>query len=178
GEPGFGTLARQWYRPTLEVNGLYGGYQGPGSKTVLPSEAHVKLTCRLVARQRPDDIIEKIRQHLSRRCPAGVVVRLEPGDHGAPAYRVSAENAAVRAASETLTEIFGIAPDVVGTGGTIPIVTAFREILDADTVFFSFSVGDEDIHAPNEFYRPDRFALGPRAWTRLWEKLAACGTLL
>src|SRR5207344_1409463 len=66
GEPGFGTLARQWYRPTVEVNGLYGGYQGPGSKTVLPSEAHAKITCRLVPAQQPDDIVSKVRRHLER----------------------------------------------------------------------------------------------------------------
>jgi len=64
GEPGYGTLARQWYRPTIEVNGLYGGYQGPGSKTVLPSDAHVKITCRLVPRQQPEDVIAKLRAHL------------------------------------------------------------------------------------------------------------------
>jgi acetylornithine deacetylase/succinyl-diaminopimelate desuccinylase-like protein len=71
GERGYGTLARQWYRPTLEVNGLYGGYQGPGGKTVLPSEAHVKITCRLVPNQRPDNVIAKVRQHLERHCPPG-----------------------------------------------------------------------------------------------------------
>jgi acetylornithine deacetylase/succinyl-diaminopimelate desuccinylase-like protein len=173
GEPGFATLARQWYRPTLEVNGLYGGYQGPGSKTVLPSEAHVKITCRLVANQRPDDIVEKVRRHLERRCPPGVSLMIERGDHGAAAYRVSPDSPYVRAAADTLATVFGTPPDFVGMGGTIPIVTTFRDELEADTVFFSFSVGDEDIHAPNEFYRPERFRLGLQAWVRLWRTLAA-----
>jgi acetylornithine deacetylase/succinyl-diaminopimelate desuccinylase-like protein len=173
GEPSYGTLERQWYRPTVEVNGLYGGYQGPGSKTVLPSEAHVKLTCRLVPDQRPEDIVAKVRRHLEQQCPPGVSLTFEEEDgHGAAAYRVSPDSRAVRAAADTLAEVFGMPADVVGMGGTVPIVSAFREALGVDTVFFSFSTADEDIHAPNEFYRPERFRLGLQAWARLWRKLA------
>jgi acetylornithine deacetylase/succinyl-diaminopimelate desuccinylase-like protein len=172
GEPGFGTLARQWYRPTLEVNGLYGGYQGPGSKTVLPSEAHAKITCRLVPDQRPDNIVARLRRHLERRCPQGVSLTIDAGEHGAAPYRVTPGSPYLTAAAETLAAVFGTAPDFVGMGGTIPIVTTFRDVLGADTVFFSFSVGDEDIHAPNEFYRPERIALGLDAWARLWRRLA------
>jgi len=175
GEPGYGTLARQWYRPTIEVNGFYGGYQGPGSKTVLPSEAHVKLTCRLVPRQRPDDVIAKVRAHLERSCPSGVRLEFDPDSHGSAAYRVSAGSPAVRAAADTLLEVFGTPPVVVGMGGTVPVTTMFRETLGVDTVFFSFSTADEDIHAPNEFYRPERFRLGLQAWVRLWRKLAVTG---
>jgi acetylornithine deacetylase/succinyl-diaminopimelate desuccinylase-like protein len=171
GEPGYGTLARQWYRPTIEVNGLYGGYQGPGGKTVLPSEAHVKITCRLVPAQRPSDIVAKLRRHLERHCPPGVTLTIEDDNHGAEAYRLSPTSPAVRAAAETLSDVFGQPADVVGMGGTVPIVTTFRETLGVDTVFFSFSVADEDIHAPNEFYRPERFRLGPQAWARLWTRL-------
>lgn len=173
GEPGFGTLARQWYRPTIEVNGLYGGYQGPGSKTVLPSEAHVKITCRLVSHQQPDTVLAQVRRHLEHHCPAGVRLTFHDIEHGAEPYRVAANNRFIRAAAETLTEIFGTSPDLVGMGGSVPIVTTFRDILGADTVFFSFSVADEDIHAPNEFYRPERFRLGPKAWVKLWERIAA-----
>jgi len=172
GERGYGMLARQWYRPTLEVNGLYGGYQGPGSKTVLPSEAHVKLTCRLVPNQRPDDVLAKVRLHLERRCPTGVNLTIEDEHEGAKAYRVSPDSPAVRVAAETLTEVFGMPPEIVGMGGTIPIVTTFREVLGVDTVFFSFSTADENIHAPNEFYRPERFRLGLQAWARLWCRLS------
>ncbi|MDE3155314.1 MAG: dipeptidase [Acidobacteriota bacterium] len=172
GEPGYGTLARQWYRPTLEVNGLWGGYQGPGSKTVLPSEAHVKITCRLVPDQDPDDVAGKVRRHLERHCPPGVTLTFGDGHEGATAYRVSPGTPAVRAAADTLAEVFGTPPDIVGMGGTVPIVATFRDVLGADTVFFSFSTADEDIHAPNEFYRPERFRLGLQAWARVWRKLA------
>jgi acetylornithine deacetylase/succinyl-diaminopimelate desuccinylase-like protein len=171
GEPGYGTLARQWYRPTVEVNGLYGGYQGPGSKTVLPSEAHAKITCRLVPGQRPADIVAKLRRHLERHCPPGVTLTFEEDEHGAEAYRVSPDHPAIRAAADTLAEVFGQPADVVGMGGTVPIVSTFREALGVDTVFFSFSTADEDIHAPNEFYRPERFRLGPQAWVKLWRRL-------
>lgn len=171
GEPGYGTLARQWYRPTLEVNGMYGGYQGPGSKTVLPSEAHVKITCRLVPRQRPADIVAKLRRHLEQRCPAGVRLEFDDDHHGALAYRVPPENRFIRAAADTLADVFATPALVVGMGGTVPIVVTFRDVLGVDTVFFSFSTADENIHAPNEFYRPERFRLGMQAWARLWERL-------
>jgi acetylornithine deacetylase/succinyl-diaminopimelate desuccinylase-like protein len=172
GEPGYSTLARQWFRPTIEVNGFYGGYQGPGGKTVLPSEARVKLTCRLVPEQNPRTVIEKVRRHLQQHCPSGVTLAINESPEGAAAYRVSPENCFVRVASETLAEVFGVAPEVVGMGGTVPIVTTLREVLGVDTVFFSFSVADENIHAPNEFYRMERFQLGLQAWARLWRRLA------
>jgi acetylornithine deacetylase/succinyl-diaminopimelate desuccinylase-like protein len=172
GERGYDMLARQWYRPTLEVNGFYGGYQGPGSKTVLPSEAHVKLTCRLVPDQRPGDVVAKVRRHLERHCPPGVTLTIEEGHEGAKAYRVSPGSSAVRAAAGTLTEVFGLAPEIVGMGGTVPIVNTFRDVLGVDTVFFSFSTADENIHAPDEFYRPERFRIGLQAWARLWHRLA------
>jgi acetylornithine deacetylase/succinyl-diaminopimelate desuccinylase-like protein len=171
GEPGFSTLERQWYRPTVEVNGLYGGYQGPGGKTVLPSEAHVKVTCRLVPRQRPAAVVARLRAHLERHCPPGVSLRFEDDGHGAEPYRIPADSRFIRAAADTLAEVFGTPPDLVGMGGSVPIVTTFRNALGADTVFFSFSVGDEDIHAPNEFYRPERFRLGPLAWARLLQRI-------
>ncbi len=171
GEPGYGTLARQWYRPTLEVNGLYGGYQGPGSKTVLPSEATFKLSCRLVPGQDPDVVGTAVRRHLETHCPPGVTLEVRGPGAGAPAYRVADDHWAVRAAADTLRSVFGSAPTLVGMGGSVPITSTFREALGADTVFFSFSTGDEDIHAPNEFYRPERFRLGQQAWARLWRAL-------
>ncbi len=171
GEPGYRMLERQWYRPTIEVNGFYGGYQGPGGKTVLPSEAHVKLTCRLVPDQRPIDVIGKLRHHLKQHCGPGISVAFEETQDGAMPYRVSPDIPAMRAAADTLAQIFGMPPDFVGMGGTVPITTTFREVLGADTIFFSFSTADEDMHAPNEFYRPERFRMGLEAWILLWRNL-------
>ncbi|HEX4758817.1 MAG TPA: M20/M25/M40 family metallo-hydrolase, partial [Terracidiphilus sp.] len=110
GEPGYGMLERQWYRPTIEVNGFYGGYQGPGGKTVLPSEAHVKLTCRLVPNQRPIDVIGKLQHHLKQHCGPGISLAFEKTQDGAMPYRVSADSPAMRAAADTLAQIFGMPP--------------------------------------------------------------------
>jgi acetylornithine deacetylase/succinyl-diaminopimelate desuccinylase-like protein len=104
--------------------------------------------------------------------PSWHKLAIEQTHDGALAYRVSPDNPAVRAAAGTLAQIFGIPPDFVGMGGTVPITTTFREALGADTVFFSFSTADEDIHAPNEFYRPERFRMGLEAWVLIWRNLA------
>ena len=101
-----------------------------------------------------------------------MTLTFDEDEHGAEAYRVSPDHPAIRAAADTLAEVFGQPADVVGMGGTVPIVSTFREALGVDTVFFSFSTADEDIHAPNEFYRPERFRLGPQAWVKLWRTLA------
>lgn len=117
-------------------------------------------------------MIAKVRRHLEQRCPPGVGLTIEEGNEGATAYRVSPDSPAVRAAAETLTEVFGMPPEIVGMGGTVPIVTTFRDVLGVDTVFFSFSTADENIHAPNEFYRPERLRLGLEAWARAWRRLS------
>lgn len=171
GEPGFGTLARQWYRPTLEVNGLWGGYQGPGSKTVIPNEAHAKITCRLVPGQDPVTVASKVIAHLERQLPPQATLEVRHGEHAAQAYGIAPDHPALTAAAEVLRDIFDTSVDVVGMGGSIPICSTFLEELGADTVFFSFSTADEDIHAPNEFYRPERFRAGLEAWARLWWRL-------
>jgi acetylornithine deacetylase/succinyl-diaminopimelate desuccinylase-like protein len=175
GEPGYGTLARRWLRPTLEVNGLGGGYQGPGSKTVLPHRAFAKLTCRLVPDQRPEDVLGAVEAHLRRSRPPGVTLEVRRSEMGAGAYRLPGDHPALAAAEAVLEETFGRPPVRVGMGGSVPIVATFREALGADTLFFSFSTADEDIHAPNEFYRPERFRAGLAAWARLWARLAEPG---
>lgn len=171
GETGYGTLARQWLRPTLEINGIGGGYQGPGSKTVLPSSGFAKLTCRLVAGQDPVRVADAIETHLREHAPAGVVVDVIRSELGADAYRVRDDHPVLDAAEAVLDEVLGTAPVRVGMGGSVPITAAFRDVLGADTLFFSFSTADEDIHAPNEFYRPERFRAGMQAWARLWARL-------
>jgi acetylornithine deacetylase/succinyl-diaminopimelate desuccinylase-like protein len=101
-----------------------------------------------------------------------VTFTIEESHEGAPAYRVSPDSPAVRIASQTLADVFGALPEIVGMGGTVPIVTTFRDVLGVDTVFFSFSVADENIHAPNEFYRIERFRLGLQAWAGLWRRMS------
>ena len=173
GEPGYTTLERQWARPTLEVNGMWGGYEGPGSKTVLPTEAHAKITCRLVPDQDPHDIIERIVRHLESHVPPGTRLAILPGDHGARPYRIPADHFALRAADAALTAVYGMRPLMVRMGGTVPISEIFRRQMGLETVFFSFSTVDEDFHAPNEFFRVHRLHEGLEAWARYWQILGA-----
>jgi acetylornithine deacetylase/succinyl-diaminopimelate desuccinylase-like protein len=168
GEPGFTTLERQWTRPTLEVNGMWGGYEGPGEKTVIPSEAHAKITCRLVADQEPDEVLELVRRHLESHVPPGTRLTIAPGDHGARPARIDADHFALRAADSALREVYGVRPLLVRSGGTVPISELFQRHMGLDTVFFSFSTADEDYHAPNEFFRVHRLHEGLEAWARYW----------
>jgi len=172
GEPGYTTLERQWYRPTLELNGLWGGYTGHGSKTVLPAEAHAKITCRLVADQDPAAVRAAVIAHLQRHLPAGVKMQVDDAEHSARAYQLPEDSPALNAVIGALRAEYGADPWVVGLGGTVPVCEAFQTRLGMDTVFFSFAVGDEDIHAPNEFFRLNRFHEGRRAWADLFQRLA------
>jgi acetylornithine deacetylase/succinyl-diaminopimelate desuccinylase-like protein len=166
GEAGYNTLERQWTRPTLDVNGMWGGYQGPGSKTVIPSEAHAKITCRLVPDQDPDDIASLVARHLESHRPAGTTLSISYGDHGARPYAIEGSHPALKAAGEALAAVYGVKPLVVRMGGTVPISELFKRHMGIDTVFFSFSTADEDYHAPNEFFRVHRLHEGLAAWAR------------
>ena len=168
GEPGYTTLERQWTRPTLEVNGMWGGYQGPGQKTVIPSEAHAKITCRLVPDQDPDDVAARVRRHLESHVPPGARLSLSIADHGSPAAHITMDHFALKAADAALQATYGVRPLVVRMGGTVPISALFQRHMGLDTVFFSFSTADEDFHAPNEFFRVHRLHEGLEAWARYW----------
>jgi acetylornithine deacetylase/succinyl-diaminopimelate desuccinylase-like protein len=175
GEAGYGLLERQWLRPTLELNGLGGGYQGPGTKTVIPSMAQAKITCRLVPDQDPDAIVAAISRHLTDRCPRGVTLQVTPGDHGSKAYAIPDDHPGLALAERVLEEVYGKRSLRVRMGATIPIGLIFREAIGAETVFFSFSTSDEDYHAPNEFFRLQRLDDGLKAWIRYWDLLGAEG---
>ncbi len=168
GERGYTTLERQWTRPTLEVNGMWGGYTGPGQKTVIPSEAHAKISCRLVPDQDPAEIVALVSRHLESHVPVGTRLSVFPEDHGARAAHIDAGHFALRAADEALHEVYGVHPLVVRMGGTVPISELFQRHMGLDTVFFSFSTADEDYHAPNEFFRIHRLHEGLEAWARYW----------
>jgi acetylornithine deacetylase/succinyl-diaminopimelate desuccinylase-like protein len=170
GEAGWTLLERMWLRPTLEINGLWGGYQGPGTKTVIPCEAHAKITCRLVPGQHPDAVVAAVAAHLQAHCPRGVTLDVRPGDHGSEAYEVPGDHPGLALAERILEEVYDQKALRVRMGATIPIGLIFRQI-GAETVFFSFSTADEDYHAPNEFFRLQRLKDGTRAWARYWQEL-------
>ena len=175
GEPGYTTLERQWTRPTLEVNGLWGGYLGPGQKTVIPSEAHAKITCRLVPDQLPDAVLARVASHLEMHVPPGTRLSLSLSDHGSCATNIAADHVVLQAASRALRATYGVPPVVVRMGGTVPIAELFQRLMGLDTVFFSFSTADEDFHAPNEFFRLHRLHEGLEGWARLLDILGGVG---
>lgn len=171
GEPGYSTLERQWTRPTIEVNGMWGGYQGPGGKTIVPSEAHAKITCRLVPDQDPDAVEALVTRHLERHVPPGATVTIRPGGHGARPAHIARDHTALKAAAAALEQVYGVKPLIVRMGGTVPMAEYFQRLMGLSTVYFSFSTGDEDFHAPNEFFRVRRLHEGLAAWARLWSIL-------
>lgn len=168
GEPGYTTLERLWIRPTVEVNGMGGGYQGAGGKTVVPSEAFAKITCRLVARQDPADILQKVEAHLRAHLPPGVTLEVLADPHGALPYRIPTDHVGLEVAETALRQVYAQPPLYVRMGGTIPVSESFKRYHNLDTVFFSFSTADEDYHAPNEFFRLHRLDEGLRAWAAYW----------
>jgi acetylornithine deacetylase/succinyl-diaminopimelate desuccinylase-like protein len=171
GEPGYTTLERQWTRPTLEVNGLWGGYQGPGVKTVVPSAAHAKITCRLVPDQDPDEVVTLVTRHLECHVPPGTTLTIRPDEHGARPARIARDHPVLKAAETALSQVYGVRPLIVRMGGTVPVAEIFQRLMGLGTVYFSFSTGDEDFHAPNEFFRVQRLHEGLAAWAHLWDIL-------
>ena len=169
-------LVRQWLEPTLEFNGIAGGYAGAGTKTVIPAQASAKITCRLVAGQEPGEVLAAIRRHLAARAPSGFRLDMPGHGPGSPAFALDPEAPGLAATEAVLAEVLGRPPLRVAMGATIPIGTLFREQLHAPTVFFSFSTSDEDYHAPNEFFRLENFRRGLTAWVRLLDRLAALPT--
>jgi acetylornithine deacetylase/succinyl-diaminopimelate desuccinylase-like protein len=172
GEAGYSTLERQWTRPTLEVNGMWGGYQGQGSQTVTPNEAHAKISCRLVPDQHPDNVRALVVRHLETHVPAGVSLSVRGDRHAALPYRISSDHPGLRAAERVLEQVYGKKALRVRTGSTLPVSELFKRLLGIDTVFFSFSTADEDFHSPNEFFRVHRLHEGLEAWARYWETYA------
>jgi acetylornithine deacetylase/succinyl-diaminopimelate desuccinylase-like protein len=171
GEPGYSTVERRATRPTLEVNGIWGGYQGEGVKTVLPSEAHAKITCRLVPDQEPARIRECLMAHIAGHSPSGVTTTICPMVAEAWPYEVRADHPGHRAAHAVLEEIYGKAPYYIRGGGSLPVVDLFRRHLGTDMVMFGFSLEDEQFHAPDEFFRLRNFQRGQRAYVKLLQRL-------
>ncbi len=169
-------LTRQWLEPTLEFNGISGGYAGAGTKTVIPASASAKITCRLVPGQEPEAVVEAIAAHLAARTPSGTRLEVERHGPGNRAFALDPELPALKTAEALLGEILGAAPLRVAMGATIPIGEVFKRHLGIGTVFFSFSTSDEDYHAPNEFMRLANFRKGCLAWARLLERLAEGST--
>lgn len=149
GEAGYSLLERLWARPTLDVNGIGGGFQGEGSKTVIASEAMAKISCRLVPNQRPEDITRKLSAFLHALAPEGVTVEVTDLHGGMPAL-TPLDSPAVQAARRALRKVFGKEPVFARTGGTIPVISLFQERLGAEVVLVGLGLGTDRVHSPNE----------------------------
>ena len=171
GEPGYSSAERVFARPTAEVNGIGGGYQGEGSKTVIPSEAFVKFSFRLVPDQDPQIILQRLRAHLEKHCPPGVKLIIEDGHDGKP-YACDPHSDFGKAAQRALKRTFPGEPMLIREGGSIPIVQAFREILGVDTLLLGLALSDAQIHSPNENFPIENFEAGIRLNQALLEELA------
>lgn len=171
GEPGRSGLEMVWNRPTLEINGIAGGYAGEGFKTVLPAEARAKVSCRLVGTQDPEAIREALHAHVRSFLPADCSVEFHPHG-GSMASVMDISDPAFGAARQALTEEWGREAAFIGAGGSIPVAGDFKRLLGMDSLLVGFARDDDRIHSPNEKYDVESFAKGARSWARI---LAALG---
>lgn len=171
GESGYSFVEQRSARPTIEINGLTSGYQGEGSKTIVPASARAKLTFRLVPNQNPARIRKLILTRLKELCPPTVKMDVQAG-HGAEPYLVSPTSPLAQAALRTLREAFGQEPILMREGGSIPIVTQFKKVLRADSLLLGLSLPDDNAHSPNEKFSLDCFEGGIRMGALLWRELA------
>jgi acetylornithine deacetylase/succinyl-diaminopimelate desuccinylase-like protein len=171
GEDGYTTLERKWARPTLDVNGLWGGYAGPGPKTVLPCKAGAKFSFRLVPDQDNKVVAELVRRHIEKVCPPGVSWELE-AMHGAPAVLVNTDTPGVRASMRAVEAGFGTRPVLIREGGSIPVVGLLKTQLGVDTLLLGWGQNDDNLHGPNEKFNLADFHRGIKASAHLLAELA------
>ena len=171
GERGFTPLEQRSARPTLEINGLTSGYQGEGSKTIVPAWARAKITVRLVPNQDPVQVIRRVRQHLEKLCPPTTRLEIKSG-HGAEPYLVSPTSPQAQAALRALKLAFDCEPVLIREGGSIPIVNQFKKILRADSLLLGLALPDDNAHSPNEKFDLGCFAKGQLMSAYLWQELS------
>ena len=166
GERGYAALERLWARPTADINGIWGGYTGAGSKTVIASEASAKVSFRLVPNQDPDEVMEQFKRFVIDRLPPGATATF--GDFArSPGIEVNVDSPYVRAAMAALAEEYGKPAVLMGSGGSIPVVTSLRTILGVDSLLMGFGLDDDQVHSPNEKFEEACFHHGIRSHVRL-----------
>ena len=172
GEQGYSCAERRSARPTCEINGLTSGYQGEGSKTIIPAWARAKLTFRLVADQEPTEVVRLVTARLKALCPPTVRMTLEPGHGGAP-YQIAPDGPLAKASLRALKKAFGRDPVLLREGGSIPIVNEFRRILGVDSLLLGLALPDANAHSPNEQFSLSIFEKGMRLSAALWPELSS-----
>lgn len=170
GEAGYSVLYRTWARPTFEVHGMPGGYTAPGAKTVIPARASAKVSMRLVPDQEPDDVLKKVQAYLKMITPPGIQLNVKV--HGkAPPVVVGTDNCFIEAAGEALKEVFGEETVYTRSGGSIPVVADFANVLKLPSVMLGMGLPDDNLHAPNEKFHLPNFYRGIEALCRFFEIL-------
>ncbi|WP_339852994.1 dipeptidase [uncultured Nisaea sp.] len=173
GDPAIAMRERITLRPCLDVNGMWGGYTGAGSKTIIPSEAHAKISIRVAAGQDPKRVADAVVAHLEAHCPEGVSLSFDRVGAGSPASTLAPDHPLVQAAETVLLRESGKQPIHVRLGASVPITSIFKEMMGMDTLMFGFNLPDEPVHAPNEFFRLESVPMGLRAWPQILRELAA-----
>jgi acetylornithine deacetylase/succinyl-diaminopimelate desuccinylase-like protein len=171
GERGYSALERLWGRPTADINGIWGGYTGAGAKTVIASDASAKVSFRLVPNQDPDEVLRQFKRFVAERLPPGATVCYQASTRS-PGIEVSLDNPWVRAVQTVLADEFGKPAVMVGSGGSIPVVTSLRNVLGIDTLLMGFGLDDDQVHSPNEKFEQCCFHHGIRCHVRLLAKFA------
>jgi acetylornithine deacetylase/succinyl-diaminopimelate desuccinylase-like protein len=170
GEAGYTVRERLGARPTLDANGIWGGWTGAGAKTVIPSKAFAKISMRLIPNQEPDEIFEKFAAHVRALAPAGVKVEVRLLNQGR-ACLVDTNLPAMRSARAAYAEVFGVEPVYMLEGGSIPVVASLAEILDVSTVLMGFGLPDDNLHAPDEHYALENYYRGIETAIAFYEHL-------
>jgi acetylornithine deacetylase/succinyl-diaminopimelate desuccinylase-like protein len=171
GEKGYSTLERVWARPTLDCNGMWGGFQGEGSKTIIPARATAKITCRLVPDQDPEEIARLVGAHLEKIAPAGVKVRVQYG-HGGRPYLAPTSHPVFEVAKRAFAKAFGRPTVFIREGGSIPFVRTIADATGKPCLLMGFGQPDENAHAPNEWLDLENFHLGIKSATHLYDELS------
>ncbi len=171
GEAGYTVQELRWTRPTIDFNGIWGGFTGEGNKTVTPAKAHLKITSRLVPNQRPDSVLALIEKHIDTHTPAGATVEVVPGKGSANPFLLSKDAPGMAEAVAVLTEVVGEAPGLIRSGGTVPITDVFTEILGIGPVTIGFGLPGSRAHAPNEWIRPEEVAISRLAYAEYFDTL-------
>jgi acetylornithine deacetylase/succinyl-diaminopimelate desuccinylase-like protein len=171
GEEGYSTLERRGARPTLDVNGIWGGFQGEGSKTIIPAHAHAKVSCRLVPRQDPDRIFESFERHVQALAPSGVTVEVSYLSGGRPSL-TPIGHPGNQAGARAIEAVFGQKPLYIREGGSVPVAEMFETKLGLPVVLLGFQPPDDQAHAPNESMRLDNYESGIRTFIRFWDELS------
>jgi acetylornithine deacetylase/succinyl-diaminopimelate desuccinylase-like protein len=171
GEPGYTVLERLGMRPTLDVNGIWGGFEGDGPKTIIPAHAHAKISCRLVGNQDPDRVFELVAAYIAQIAPKTVRYSIQRLGDGKPSV-TPIDHPATQAAARAIAASFGAAPLYIREGGSVPVCASFESILGLRTVLLGFAPPDGQFHAPNEWMSMANYETGIRTIARYWGELA------